>query len=73
LDFLKTLIIAVSGPWAQAGRMRIISENITNADSTQQRPGADPYRRKIPTSAANLTGARRSSRRARQSEKWLFD
>ena len=32
---------------AQAGRMRIISENIANADSTAQRPGADPYRRKI--------------------------
>src|SRR5215472_9847715 len=27
--------------------MRIISENIANADSTPQSPGADPYRRKI--------------------------
>jgi flagellar basal-body rod protein FlgC len=49
LDFLKTLTIAASGLRAQAGRMRIISENIANADSTPQRPGADPYRRKIPT------------------------
>jgi flagellar basal-body rod protein FlgC len=29
--------------------MRIISENIANADSTPSSPGADPYRRKIPT------------------------
>ena len=49
MDFIKTLTIAASGLRAQAGRMRIISENIANADSTPQRPGADPYRRKIPT------------------------
>jgi flagellar basal-body rod protein FlgC len=54
LDFLKTLTIAASGLRAQAGRMRIISENIANADSTQQRPGADPYRRKIPTFRSEL-------------------
>src|SRR5258707_704775 len=29
--------------------MRIISENIANADSTAQKPGTDPYRRKVPT------------------------
>jgi flagellar basal-body rod protein FlgC len=28
--------------------MRVISENIANADSTAQ-PGADPYRRRVPT------------------------
>ena len=49
MDFLKTMAIAASGLRTQAGRMRIISENIANADSTAQRPGADPYRRKIPT------------------------
>ena len=49
MDFLKTLSIAASGLRAQAGRMRVISENIANADSTPSRPGADPYRRKIPT------------------------
>jgi flagellar basal-body rod protein FlgC len=54
LDFLKTLTIAASGLRAQAGRMRIISENIANADSTPQRPGADPYRRKIPTFRSEL-------------------
>jgi flagellar basal-body rod protein FlgC len=29
--------------------MRVISENIANADSTPTSPGADPYRRKVPT------------------------
>jgi flagellar basal-body rod protein FlgC len=49
MDFLKSMGIAASGLRAQAGRMRVISENIANADSTAPRPGAEPYRRKIPT------------------------
>jgi flagellar basal-body rod protein FlgC len=49
LDFLKSISIAASGLRAQAGRMRIISENIANADSTAQRSQDNPYRRKIPT------------------------
>jgi flagellar basal-body rod protein FlgC len=49
MDFLKSMAIAASGLKAQAGRMRVISENIANADSTAQAPGGDPYRRKIPT------------------------
>ena len=49
MDFLKTMTIAASGLRAQAGRMRIISENIANADSTPSSPGAEPYRRKIPS------------------------
>ena len=48
MDFLKTMSIAASGLRAQAGRMRIISENIANADSTPTAPGANPYRRKVP-------------------------
>ena len=52
MDFLKSIAIAASGLRAQAGRMRVISENIANADSTSQRAGGDPYRRKIPTFAA---------------------
>jgi len=54
VDFLKTLNIAASGLRAQAGRMRIISENIANADSTPQRPGSDPYRRKIASFRSEL-------------------
>ena len=49
MDFLKTMAIAASGLRAQAGRMRIISENIANADSTPSAPGGNPYRRKVST------------------------
>ncbi len=54
MDFLKSMAIAASGLRAQAGRMRVISENIANADSTSMRPGGDPYRRKVPTFASEL-------------------
>jgi flagellar basal-body rod protein FlgC len=49
--------IATSGLRAQAGRMRVISENIANADSTGSSPGADPYRRKVPTFTSQLDRA----------------
>lgn len=49
MDLAKSLAVAASGLKAQAGRMRIISENIANADSTAQTAGGDPYRRKLPT------------------------
>jgi len=54
MDFLKSIAIAASGLRAQAGRMRVISENIANADSTAQGPGSDPFRRKIPTFHSEL-------------------
>ena len=54
MDFMKTLAIAASGLRAQAGRMRIISENIANADSTPSAAGAEPYRRKLPTFTSEL-------------------
>ena len=56
-DFARSMSIATSGLRAQAGRMRVISENIANADSTAQTAGGDPYRRKIPsfTSALDRT------------------
>jgi flagellar basal-body rod protein FlgC len=57
MDFLKSMQIAASGLRAQAGRMRVISENIANADSTPARPGADPYRRKVPTFASEFDRA----------------
>jgi len=47
MDFIKSMVIAASGLRAQAGRMRVISENIANADSTPDAPGGEPYRRKI--------------------------
>lgn len=54
MDFLKSIGIAASGLKTQAGRMRVISENIANAESTAQTPGGDPYRRKVPTFVSEL-------------------
>lgn len=53
-DFARSMAIATSGLRAQAGRMRVISENIANADSTSQTAGGDPYRRKVPTFSSAL-------------------
>ena len=39
------LSTAASALRAQQARMRVIAENIANADSTAQTPGGDPYRR----------------------------
>ena len=54
MDFVKSIAIAASGLRAQAGRMRVISENIANSDSTAQTAGGDPYRRRIPTFRSEL-------------------
>ena len=54
MDFLRSVMIAASGLKAQSGRMRIISENIANADSTPSTPGTEPYRRKVPTFTSEL-------------------
>lgn len=48
-DFLASLRIAATGLQAQNARMRIIAENIANADSAGKTPEEDPYRRRIPT------------------------
>jgi flagellar basal-body rod protein FlgC len=40
--------IAASALRAQQARMRIIAENLANADSTSRTPGGDPYRRQEP-------------------------
>jgi flagellar basal-body rod protein FlgC len=41
--------IAASGLEAQSMRMRIVSENLANAQSTGNTPGSDPYGRKVIT------------------------
>jgi flagellar basal-body rod protein FlgC len=54
LDFTKTIAVAATGLRAQASRMRVISENIANADSTAPSAGGDPYRRRIATFSSQL-------------------
>lgn len=48
-DLLSTLSISGSGMKVQSYRLRVISQNIANADSLPQQPGQLPYRRKIIT------------------------
>lgn len=54
MDFIKSIAIAATGMRAQGGRMRIISENIANVDSTATTPGGNPYRRRIVTFRSEL-------------------
>jgi flagellar basal-body rod protein FlgC len=42
------MAVAASALRAQQARMRIIAENLANADSTASTPGGDPYRRQTP-------------------------
>lgn len=48
-DFLSSLRIAATGMVAQNARMRVIAENLANADSAGKTPTDEPYRRRIPT------------------------
>lgn len=40
--------VAASALRAQQARMRVIAENVANAESVSKTPGGDPYRRQIP-------------------------
>ena len=48
-DFVSSLKIAATGLHAQNARMRIIAENLANADSAGKTPTDLPYQRRIPT------------------------
>lgn len=50
--------IAASAMRAQQARMRVIAENLANANSTSRTPGGDPYRRQAPVfEPAKIDGA----------------
>ena len=54
----STMAVAASALRAQQSRMRIIAENIANAESTAPVDGADPYRRQVPVfQAREIDGA----------------
>lgn len=57
---LSVMRTASSGLQAQSTRLKIVSENLANTESTGTLPGADPYRRKMVTfeqSLDEVTGA----------------
>jgi flagellar basal-body rod protein FlgC len=49
MDLGTAMQIAFAGMNAQGTRLRVISENLANAESTAQSPGGEPYRRKVVT------------------------
>jgi flagellar basal-body rod protein FlgC len=49
MDIEKSLILSAAGMKSQGERLRVISENLANSDSTASTPGGDPYRRKVVT------------------------
>lgn len=46
VDFTDVMQIASAGMRAQGDRLRIIAENVANANSTSISPGGEPYRRR---------------------------
>jgi len=46
-DLMRAMTVSTSGMKAQGLRLRVISENLANADSVAQGPGQEPYRRKV--------------------------
>ena len=48
-DILKTLRVSAAGMKTQSMRLRVISENVANANSLPQKPGELPYQRKVVT------------------------
>jgi flagellar basal-body rod protein FlgC len=48
-DLLKTFSISAAGMKAQGSRLRVIAENVANADSLATGPDKQPYRRKVVT------------------------
>ena len=47
MELDKSFTVAFAGMSAQSQRLKVISENIANADSTAKTPDQDPYKRKI--------------------------
>jgi flagellar basal-body rod protein FlgC len=49
MDLKSSMFISASGMKAQGERIKLISQNVANADSTAQTPGGEPFRRKVLT------------------------
>lgn len=49
MDLVDALHISAAGMKTQGSRLRVIAENMANADSLGKAPGEDPYRRQVIT------------------------
>lgn len=47
MDLAKSMSVAASGMRAQGTRLKVVAENIANADTVVGADGFDPYRRKV--------------------------
>ena len=47
MELYDSMYISASGMRAQGDRLRVIAENIANAESVGETDGKDPYRRKV--------------------------
>ncbi|MFC7331818.1 flagellar basal body rod protein FlgC [Rhodocista pekingensis] len=47
MDLMNTLSLSAAGLKVQGTRLRVIAENLANANSTAPTPGDLPYRRKV--------------------------
>lgn len=54
MDLMKSMLISASGMKAQGKRLRVIAENVANADSVGRSEGEDPYRRRVVTFRSEL-------------------
>lgn len=54
MDLESSVQVSASGLRAQSLRMRVIAENLANADSVASTAGGQPYRRRIPTFRAEV-------------------
>lgn len=57
MNIFKTMMIAAAGMTAQGDRMRVIAENLANANSTADTPSGTPYRRRVTVFANELDRA----------------
>jgi flagellar basal-body rod protein FlgC len=57
MDLIDSVKVSSSGLRAQSLRMRVIAENLANADSVGSAPGSDPYRRRVASFRAQVDRA----------------
>jgi flagellar basal-body rod protein FlgC len=54
MDLTDSLFVSAAGLKVQGERLKVIAQNLANADSMATTPGGDPYRRKMVTFRAAL-------------------
>ncbi|HEX7008190.1 MAG TPA: flagellar basal body rod protein FlgC [Alphaproteobacteria bacterium] len=57
MDLKKIFQVSASGMNVQSERLKVVAENIANADSLAKTPGGMPYRRKLITFESELDRA----------------